>query len=233
MAYTNTWIGTLILEAEADPWQPAAWNNKQDRLQRLFAAMRADDGTDAEKAALELVRMLLEAGAPANEWADPKIWWHEVIDAVAADGWEYDADAKRLIPTVPGVRVAEEASAFESALRERGWTTAAGHYKQALKAFAASHWASANSQLRSLVEAMIPAAAEFVAGRPAKGVVPALEVLRANDVLLDGEFGFAKGLWSMFQSQGSHPGLSHEDEARFRLMTATSYCRFLLSRLPE
>ncbi|MCZ7537874.1 MAG: hypothetical protein M5T61_19395 [Acidimicrobiia bacterium] len=46
------------------------------------------------------------------------------------------------------------------------------------------------------------------------------------------EAGFGKALWKLLHPGGSHPGLSDQDESRFRLLTLTGYARFLLSRLP-
>ena len=124
--YTDTHIGTLLLEAGAEPWAPQQWPNKQTRLQRLFAQMREDTGADVEPVALELVRLLLRKGSPSAERASPSVWWSEVLDAVAADGWEYDVDNERLVPTIPGVRVAEETTRIEAELNRRGWSTAPG-----------------------------------------------------------------------------------------------------------
>jgi len=56
-AYTDTEIGTLLLEAEADQWGPQGWPNKQGRLQWVFSRMREDPGANVEGAALELVRL--------------------------------------------------------------------------------------------------------------------------------------------------------------------------------
>ncbi len=230
--YTDTHIGTLLLEAGAEPWAPQQWPNKQTRLQRLFAQMREDTGADVEPVALELVRLLLRKGSPSAERASPSVWWSEVLDAVAADGWEYDVDNERLVPTIPGVRVAEETTRIEAELNRRGWSTAAGHYRQALDAFTAGKWASANGQLRNLVEELLLTAAESVSGSRPKEVQAALDALRKAKVLVEGEYGLVKGLWELCQPRGSHLGLSDEEEARFRLMTVTAYCRFLLARLP-
>jgi hypothetical protein len=232
-AYTGSQIGTLLLEAEADGWAPRQWPNKEARLQHVFSAMREDDGEEAQNAALELLRLVLRKGAPRSEWGSPAVWWTELVEAAAADGWEYDVDEGRLVPTVPGVQVAEETAHVEAELRRRGWTTAAGHYRQALAGFAADNWASANGQLRSLLEEVIPTAAESVAGRRPKEVQAALDLLLKKGVLVDGEYGLVKGMWELSQSRGPHPGFSDKEEATFRLISITAYCRFLLSRLPD
>ena len=228
MAYSNTGIGTLLLDAEADQWDPSKPTNKQDRLQQVFRAMREDSSEEAEAAALEIAQRLLSAGAGRS-----MVWWDEAVDTLAADGWEYDVEADRLVPTVPGVRVAEETSRLEQELSRRGWTDAAGHYRQALEAFARAEWAGSNAQLRSMLEDVLPGAAEAVTGRRPRQPRAAVDVLKDNSSLAEGEYNLLRGLWDLSQHRGSHPGLSDEEEARFRLMFVTSECRFLLARLPD
>jgi hypothetical protein len=227
--FSHADIGTLLLEAGADDWAPDQWSNKQTRLQQVFAGMRKDASPASEKAGLELARLVLVRGDSSWGRAD---WFDDVEAALAADGWEYDSDAERLAPTVPGAKVAEEVEHVERELKARGWTTAAGHYRQALEAFGAGNWASANAQLRSLLEDLFPLAAEEVSGKRPREVRAALDGLVKRKFLADGEYDFARGLWQLCQSRGSHPGLSDEEEARFRLVAVTAYCRFLLDRLP-
>lgn len=227
--YSHADIGTLLLEANADAWAPIEWPNKQQRLQDLFASLRRDGEHDASSAALDLARRVLEDGS--SGWNSQPTWYAPLVAALAADGWEYDAKNARLTSAIPGVSVIEETTILEQELRLQGWSVAAGHYRQALDAFAAGRWASANGQLRSMLEELLQAAAELVSSRRPRDAQACLDALRKHDVLLGGEYGFAKGLWQLCQSSGSHPGLSSEDEARFRLMTVTSYARFLNERL--
>lgn len=230
--YTNATIGTLVLEAGADRWEPPSWPNKQTRLQQLFASMRQSSDPDVRRAAIDLVTQVLRDGSRPNSFHGPTTWYDEVRAAVAADGWEYDVDQRRLVPTVPGVDAVEYTDAVDGALTGRGWATAAGHYRQALNAFGRGNWASANAQLRSALEEALPLAASVVAGNRPNEVQAALDMLRAAGQLVDGEYSYAKGLWQLCQSQGSHPGLSDEEESRFRVVSVTAYLRFLLDRLP-
>lgn len=130
------------------------------------------------------------------------------------------------------MRVAEETSRLEQELTRRGWTDAAGHYRLALEAFSRGEWAGSNAQLRSVLEDVLPAAAEAVTGRRPGQPRAAIDILKNRWSLAEGEFDLLRGLWDLSQHRGSHPGLSDEEEARFRLMFVTSECRFLLARLP-
>jgi hypothetical protein len=230
--FTNAGIGTLLLKAGADDWAPERWDNKEHRLQAVFKGLRAAEDQEATTAALELARMALEAGAPSSAGASSRIiWWEPLRDALAADGWEYDIESARLTSVVPGVSVAEQLNGLEAELQERGWTTAAGHFRQAVDGFGTEKWATVNSQLRSFLEDMLPRAAKATSGKRSASPRAALDVLNKS-ILLDGEFEFLKGLWALCQPRGSHPGLSDRAESTFRLMTVTAESRFLLGRLP-
>jgi hypothetical protein len=230
--YSDAKIGTLLLKAGADTWAPESWPNKERRVQDLFKSLRAAEDPEAEAAALELARLTLEAGAPSPGGKSRIIWWEPLRDAVAADGWEYDVESARLTATIPGVSVADQLNGLEAELSNRGWNTALGHYRQAVEGFGTKNWATVNSQLRSFLEDMLPRAAEAATGRHPGSVRAALDALR-KEILVDGEFELLKGLWTLCQPRGSHPGLSDRRESTFRLMTVTSESRFLLDRLPS
>lgn len=229
--YTAAEIGTLILEADAAEWEPESSKNKQDRLQRLFQAIQADGGPKTTSAALEILVMVLRHGDGSGGWdRQPARWFARVRTAAAADGFEYNPDTQLLLSTMPSGKMLDYVSIVDRELKARGWTVAAGHYKQAIDAFGVGNWASANAQLRSTLEEVLPAVTEQATGTRPTEVQAALEKLQKKGLLDGGEFSLAKGLWSMCQSNGSHPGLSDEDEARFRLVSVTAYLRYLLER---
>ena len=231
--YTAAQMGTVILEAEADEWDPlSAAPNKQARAQTLMRAMRGAQLDRANAAALELMRVVLNKGAPNETRPAGTIWYADLRATVEADGWEYDEERRELLPVVAGAVVASETTALERDLQGRNWTVAAGHYRQALDNYGAGNWASANAQFRSLLEELLPRAAEAASGSRPKEIQASLDQLRKHGVLVEGEYSLAKGLWDMSQPRGSHPGLSDRDEAAFRLLAVTSYSRFLLTRLP-
>ena len=229
---------TLFLEAEVDEWQGREAPNKEALAQDLLKNLRAGGSEESWSGALELARLVLKAGRP-SQWENdpfteivPSTWWIELRDTVAADGWEFDEQQNRLVPTVPVIRVTEEVTWIEKELSHRRWTTAEGHYRQAVEGFARGNWAAANSQLRSFIEDLILTAAGQSSG-PAPGAFQkSVDLLDRDGRLIPDESEFVKKLWKMLHSRGPHPGLSDEDESRFRLIALTGYARFLLSRLP-
>ena len=231
---TATTMDTLFLRAGVDSWEPDSPSNKLDRATTLLKNLRADNSKEANAGALELARLMLKRGkGKASAWSEPepRPWWADLRAAIAADGWELDRDTNRLVPTVPAVQVTEEVTWIDSNLRGRGWTTAAGHYAQAVDAFAAGNWASANSQLRTFFEAVIRNAGGLPERSGHGQVQDALAALDAAGLLLEGEAQFGRDLWKLLHANGSHPGLSDQDESRFRLLALTGYVRYLLQRL--
>lgn len=227
-------MGALFLRADVDRWEPNDAPNKLERVLRLLKAMRRDNSREANAGALELARLMLAKGKPdpsAFRRGEGAEWWPHLRDALAADGWEFDEDEDRLFPSVPGAIVTDEVSWIEADLMARGWTTAVGHYRQALDAFASGRWASANSQLRAFFEEVVRQAAGNTGSSGTGHVQRAFDALDAASSLVDGEKEFGKSLWKLLHANGSHPGLGDQDECRFRLLALTGYARYLLARL--
>lgn len=233
-AKSATEMDTLFLKADVDGWEPEHATNKLDRAVKLLKNLRLNNSKEANAGALELACLMLAVGkADPSSWSrrTPTPWWTPLRDAIAADGWEFDEGDDRLVPTVPAVRVTEEVTWIEADLTRRGWTAAAGHYRQAIEAFASANWASANSQLRAFFEALVRNAGGIPSGAGTGHVQRAFDALQAAGNLVSGEQQFGKDLWNLLHANGPHPGLSDQDESRFRLLALTGYARYLLSRV--
>ena len=117
--------------------------------------------------------------------------------AVAADGWEFDADTDAFVTTVPGAQMVSEVTWIGEELKRRGWTTAAGHYQQAVENFADGKWASANGQLRSFFESVMTPAGG-TAGSSGSGQVQAgIDALDAAGQLIKDEGDYRISVSSM------------------------------------
>jgi hypothetical protein len=230
--YTASSMQTLFLHAEAVSWAVVDAPNKESTVQRLLKNLREDGGEAACRAAMELVRLVLAKGSGLELEGRCPSWFEPLLDSVAADGWEFDLTHETLVPTVPSAAVVEEVGWIERELARRGWSTAAGHYRQAIDALADGNWAAANGQLRTFFEALMVAAGGSTGGGHSGQVQAAADALHAMGRLMPNEAEFVKALWKLLHPAGSHPGLSGEDESRFRLLSLTGYVRFLLIRLP-
>ena len=102
-----------------------------------------------------------------------------------------------------------------------------------VESFAAGNWAAANGQLRTFFESLLRTAGGTGTESGPGQVQAAVDALENAGLLLPDEPEFAKKLWKLLHPGGSHPGLSDEDESRFRLLALTGYARFLLTRLPN
>jgi hypothetical protein len=226
-------IATLFTVG-VDPWDPGDKVNKARRAQAVLKALRDQSGPNATRMAMDLASEVLKHGDRDVSWLDHPSWWSPLVEGLIDDGLEWDSASLRLVPSVEGVSASEARGLLEQRLVDLGWETAAAHYRQAVRALSAGDWESANAQLRSFLEAFIPDAAATILGTVARSDPAAsLQDLNAKGALFDGEFDFARGLWKLANPRGSHAGLSDRDEAHFRMLSATAYARFLLSRLPE
>jgi hypothetical protein len=232
---SHSQLGTLFMSLGVDQWdQDGERINKEKRVQGVLKGLREADDETSAKAALELARRAAVSGAGGDGlWgSSPSPWWQPLIDALGADGLEFDRERGLLVPTVAEISIAEERSLLEMALEEREWADAATHYRQCAEGVGSRNWESANGQGRSFLEDLIPRIARELGGDKApKDPRAALQFLRDKGLLLEGEFDFARGLWEMCNSRGSHPGRSDAEEAHFRFVVISAYARFLLSRL--
>lgn len=228
--HSHTTMDALFMKSGAHPWFHGG-ANKLDKSLGVLRELRDDGSTDAFDAALEIARLMLISGKAAG-FRDPPTWWQPLRDAIAADGWEFDEATDDFLPLVPGASMAVEADWITTELTRRGWTVAAGHYRQGIENFADGRWAAANGQLRAFFESTVRAAGGTDKAPGSGQVQKAFDNLDTAQAILQGESEFGKKLWVMLHPGGSHPGLSSEDESRFRLLALTGYIRFLLRRLP-
>ncbi|NMG41177.1 hypothetical protein GRZ55_18195 [Chelativorans sp. ZYF759] len=126
-------------------------------------------------------------------------------------------------------------------LKHFSFTTPLGHLDQAIEAHTRGDWAACNGQLRTFIESLFDDIARNV--RPAEAVArPSSENRRAllaeigflstarNEWTQDGK-NYINGLFKMLHTEGSHPGLSDEDHATFRLHVVLVTARTFLRRL--
>lgn len=111
-------------------------------------------------------------------------------------------------------------------LRKYNLSVAQGHYNQANNSFNRGDWAACNGQLRSYVEELLNRLAENITdispenSQAAKVALakcdPPIFYKQLNEWLDNGQ-GFFETFWKRLHPEGSHPGLSDENDSIFRL----------------
>lgn len=128
-----------------------------------------------------------------------------------------------------------KATALVRILEEHGFNVEANHFDQAYRAFGQGDWESSNAQLRATFEGVLVRVAAMRFGWDGDSGGRALDVLNGKKLFEKGEHDFLKGVWAMSHGNGSHPGLSNEDEALFRLNVIVAAAQYVLDRfaLPD
>ncbi len=132
-------------------------------------------------------------------------------------------------------------SELHELLRSYQFHTPKGHLDQAIEAHTRGDWAACNAQLRTFLESLFDAIAHHI--EPARAAQLATSENRRqllagrgflavdrNEWSGDGR-NYINGLFKMLHTDGSHPGLSDEDHATFRLHVVLITGRTFMRRL--
>lgn len=154
-------------------------------------------------------------------------------------------ELRRMLPeSVSETDFREAASEVDALLEQHKLTVTSGHLNQALSAFQRGDWAASNAQLRSFFESCLREMANqlgYDGKHEARAVHNFLGKLDPPFLMsdynewnaIDQKPQFLQGLWSRMHPQGSHPGLSEEDDATFRLQITLITARLFLRRFDK
>lgn len=150
----------------------------------------------------------------------------------------------RMHPNVADIQKADDE--VHLLLKEYQFTTPLGHLEQAIKAHARGDWASANSQLRTFLEGLFD---DIVFALDSEKVKQALNANARRQLLAnmtppffsrdlnewaDGQKqALVPGLMNRLHPEGSHPGLSDEEDSTFRLHIVLIAARLFLRRFRQ
>ncbi len=128
-------------------------------------------------------------------------------------------------------------------LRKHGFSVALSHLDQAIDAHTRGNWAGANGQIRTFIEEFIDEIARRLVPEPYPSsrsrnerwgqlatIDPPFLSVGLNEWAEGNGQSFLRGFFARLHPEGSHPGLSGEDDSTFRLHTALSTARLLLKR---
>jgi hypothetical protein len=248
----------LLRKADLTDVDPGEGTDRQPitrvkRLQRVFDGVRGrEDDRDRRRLQQLVIEFLNDAAADPSRLP---VWLDTLKERLLADEFEL----RRTITGPPGLSppydflppgitkasyqllpagaapapTAPEITALEAALDDCGYQVAKSHYGQAVRSYVAGDLEAANGQLRSFLEDLFVELARGHGGYSGDEPVAALQALRNQRQLLDGEFNLLRGLWELSQSRGPHRGLSTAGEALFRLQTTTSTALFVLRHVAD
>lgn len=149
---------------------------------------------------------------------------------------------KKLLPAeIQETKVESELATY---LKKFSFSMSESHLKQATDNHSQGNWAGANSQFRTFVESiLIEICTNLLPSNPATTAAKAINLLSdtvsppffrrdLNEVPNNkDEDSFVWGLWARFHPNGSHPGLSDEDDCSFRYLMSIIFVSYLLRRL--
>ena len=216
-------ISNLYFEFSVDDRDPGDGNNKLTRSRELVRAIEVGCAeTAADEALVDLANRVLDSEYAREQYT-------ALLASLAVDGFEWGLDS--LVPSMPlPAQPAPEVTALETDLNSHELRVAATHYRQAIDNFVDRNYEAANGQLRSFLEALFRSVGVSAGAQDNVGADAAVVHLRRQGVLDDAESQFLRGIWAGAQDNGPHAGLTNEEEARFRLHTATAAARYLLRK---
>jgi hypothetical protein len=152
---------------------------------------------------------------------------------------------KRMIPE--DLQLAEKENELIALLNRFGFATAKGHFNLSVSEHTRGEWAGANAQMRTFFESLLDSIAEALvddaAILPPPGygrrellsrLDPPFLLTELNEWDAQGK-GFVQGFWKRLHPEGSHPGLSGEEDSTLRLhliiIVASHYLRRLATRI--
>jgi len=204
-------------------------------------------GPSGANLVLEIVGYLIETRLSSRDpWSlpdEPEEIFPRLVRSLRRDGYIIEGnELKTLIPET--ILIPQIESKLESLLDEFEFSTAKGHFEQAISAHTRGEWASANAQLRTFIESLFDSLAEKLIHDPR--TVPASSHQRRellatlsppffladlNEWEVGSKGGFVQGFWRRLHPEGSHPGLSDEEDSTFRLQLVIIVASHYLMRL--
>lgn len=166
--------------------------------------------------------------------------YESLVLALRKDGFSLtDNKIKRQLPE--DIELNKYDNEVTYMLKKHQFDIPLSHLEQAKDAYDRQNWASANSQLRTYVEALCnEMAIKMHPGERLSGnshskkaalatTNPPIFIPELNEWLGDGK-GFIEGFWKRLHPEGSHPGLSDVEDCTFRLHLVTLVTSQILRR---
>lgn len=167
----------------------------------------------------------------------------ELANCLKRDGYTVEGKTiRKLLPEE--ITEAQIESELVASLDKYGFSTSKGHLTQGIQNHSQGNWAAANAQFRAFIESLLVDISKvFVPENNAKTFAQAAKLLVGsvnppflsvdlNEIPKDeNSDSFVYGIWVRLHPDGSHPGLSDEDDCSFRYHISIVFANYLLRRL--
>ncbi len=207
---------------------------KETSIAKYMIANPEEKGPNGSNFAIEALEYAIENYSGYDLFITS---YSDLAHSLERDGFEItDSKIKRKLPDE--LPITEKENELISLLEKFNFSTAIGHYDQAVAAHGRGEWAASNSQLRSFVEEFFNKTQEIVCpGSYSTSHEKKMALANAgffmteyNEFLNNGT-GFVEGFWKRLHPQGSHPGLSEQLDSTFRLQLVILVIHHYLTRL--
>lgn len=246
---TQAELSSFLLKFELEQVAPQGLGSKTSRVNALTKYLIDNPDKKGPFGANLIFEIIEDVISPNSRYAYPmEERFPKLVNALKRDGYVITGESSLKIMLPESIQLVEKENELNSFLDKFGFTTASGHLDQAISAHARGEWASANAQLRSFIESLFDSIADILiadqATLPSPGhsrrerlatLSPPFLLPTLNEWEIGDKGGFLQGLWRRLHPQGSHPGLSDEEDSTFRLhlviLTASYYLKRLDHRL--
>jgi hypothetical protein len=224
----------LMYKWELDQFAEQAAGAIHVRLRQVFRHLK--DNPDAKYDGRFLIDLFVEEALRrgGND---------ALLRSIERDGFIIDENGvlRRTLPDVIDLPVADDE--VHVLLDRHQLTTPKGHLDQAIRAHSEGDWAAANSQFRTFLESLFDEIALRVDPRNAPATrtgetrrqllanLPTPFLSRDLNEWSDDGKNFVNGTFKRLHPQGSHPGLSDEEDSTFRSHLVLLTARLFLRRL--
>ncbi len=224
---------TLALD---DVISPGYMNERETSIAQYLVDNPDAQGPQGGPLALEIVEYVAEQLGGFEYFAERN---PTLVNSLERDGFALtESGIRRTIPSA--LPLATQEDELLRLLDRHQLNTARGHYEQAIAAHARGDWAASNSQLRTFVEEFFRKAQDIISpGNFPSSHEQQVALAKAgffvqdyNEYLCNGK-GFVEGFWKRLHPQGSHPGLSEQADATFRLHLVILVIHYFIVRLDK
>ncbi len=254
IALINTWLkrtsvaefDKMLLKYGLEEVAPASIGTKPNRLNTLAKYLIANPdaiGPLGSPLILELIEEeIIRRLGIRDSIENPS---PELVNSLKRDGYIIqDGELRTTLPQT--MQLTQKEDELHLLLDKFGFSTAKGHLDQAITVHTRGEWASANGQLRTFVESLFDSIARTIAPQETAQLrsshqkreflarsTPPFFNPSLNEWNIGNNGGFVQGFWRRLHPEGSHPGLSDEEDSTFRLHLVVLTTHYFLARLDK